>query len=190
VDLDHAELHELHETFGGLDLQVGRRRATVLLVGDLDRAETARHGRARVLLEEHLALDAGRTAQHHDRPAFEVRQHAVGDHRVVACEVDLRELQGRVHDPIRMRDLDAEHRVLASRLRGTVARRRGIRNLAHDLRGGLVLAQTLERRMAQVAVARPLGEVDLGDERRLDPVGALRGIAGEGVLRDRKLGEP
>ena len=36
---------------------------------------------------------------------------------------------------------------------------------------GLCLAQPLERRMADLAVRRPFGERDLGDESRLDPVG-------------------
>ena len=41
--------------------------------------------------------------------------------------------------------------------------------LADDLRGGLVLTQAEEPRMAEAIVARPLGEADLGDELRGNP---------------------
>ncbi len=41
--------------------------------------------------------------------------------------------------------------------------------LTDDLAGGLVVTQTEVPRMAQPTVARPLGETDLGDERRGDP---------------------
>src|SRR3954447_10388712 len=48
------------------------------------------------------------------------------------------------------------------------------RTLAHDVARPLVLAQSEEARLTQPAGAGPLGEADLGDEPRLDPVGALR----------------
>src|SRR5438552_18349830 len=43
--------------------------------------------------------------------------------------------------------------------------------LAPDVAGGLVLAEALKRRMTDLAVARPLGECHLRDERGLHPVG-------------------
>ena len=49
--------------------------------------------------------------------------------------------------------------------------------LADDLRGGLVLTQAEEPRMAEAIVARPLGEADLGDE--------LRGHPGHIAFTDR-----
>src|SRR5690606_3427051 len=48
----------------------------------------------------------------------------------------------------------------------------------HDLLGGLVLAQPPKGRVAQPSVAGPLGERDLCDERRLDPVHAAACAAG------------
>src|SRR4029077_8486437 len=45
----------------------------------------------------------------------------------------------------------------------------GHRDLAPDLTGRLVLAETQVRRRAQPAVVRPLGALDLCHERRLDP---------------------
>ena len=49
--------------------------------------------------------------------------------------------------------------------------------LRDDLFGRLVLAQPDEDRVPQPAVAGPLGERDLGDELRLDPVHAARDAA-------------
>ena len=47
--------------------------------------------------------------------------------------------------------------------------------------GGLVLAEALERGMAQQPVARPLGERDLGHQLGLHPVRAGRAAAGRGA---------
>ena len=63
--------------------------------------------------------------------------------------------------------------------------------LAHDLLRVLVLAQPLERGMAQDAVAGPFGEGHLADQLRLQPVaaaglGAARRVL-EGRLRDLQL---
>ena len=46
-------------------------------------------------------------------------------------------------------------------------------HFAVDLLRGLVLAERNEARVAKDAVGREFGEVDLGDEARLDPVRAL-----------------
>src|SRR5438105_3039800 len=43
---------------------------------------------------------------------------------------------------------------------------------ADDLAGVLVVAHALVRRVAQAVVARPLAELDVGDERGLDERGA------------------
>src|SRR5215471_14021589 len=45
---------------------------------------------------------------------------------------------------------------------------------AHHVLGGLVVAEPLERRGPQLTAARPLDELELGDDLRLDEVGRAR----------------
>src|SRR5947208_565533 len=67
----------------------------------------------------------------------------------------------------------------------------------------LVLAQALERRVAQHAVGREVGELDLADQQRLDPLRAARAGLGRqraalhaqrpqppGEVLERPVGEP
>jgi hypothetical protein len=56
--------------------------------------------------------------------------------------------------------------------------------LSDDVARSLVAAETLELRVAQLPVGRPLREADVGDELRLDPMNAFHARA----VRERRLG--
>ena len=118
------------------------------------------HVLRRVLLEERLAGRAVGVAAHRERPVLQVRHEHRRDRAVVREQVALRDPLVRPEDLVEVRELE---RALPL---PDLVRQRLL--LAHLLRR-LVLAQTLERRRAQVAVVRPLGEDDLADEPRLDP---------------------
>lgn len=141
-----------------------------------------RHLRLGVFLKEKLAFDAIRCADQRHGPAFQVRQHALGNAVVVVHQVELLQARGRVDDAIRVGDLDGP--------RGTSPRRH-LRwrhaALSPDGVGGLVGAPAFERRMAHMAVRGPFREADLGHQRRLGPMlapcGSLRPAAWLRALR-------
>ena len=113
-----------------------------------------------VLLEEGLALDAVGVARQHERPVLQVRQHERRDARVVLEEV-----------PLRVPLVRPEHLVQVRELERPVRRPRPLpaRVLAMHVLHLLVVPQALVGRRAQPPVARPLQELHLADELRLDP---------------------
>ena len=123
--------------------------------------DPGRHVRRRLLLEEVLALPAVRVALHRERPAAQVRDEHLGDVAVVGDEVALRDpLVG----PERL--VEVAQPKLAPAL---PEHRRQRRSLPAHLGGLLVLAQPEVDRRTKPSLARPLDELDLCDELRLDP---------------------
>ena len=122
--------------------------------------DPVRHVRRRVLLEEELALPAVGVALHRERPVAQVRHEHGRDVAVVREQVALRDPLVRPERLVEVRELQhARPRRISA----------GIGLLATHLVRRLVLAQALERRRPQPAVVRPLRELDLADELRLDP---------------------
>ena len=121
-----------------------------------------------VALIEALLFHAVGTAHQRQRAAGEMRHDALAHAVVVAREIELGELERRIHDPRRMRDLYAVHCV-----RGCGGGRRPRRGgflrrflrplLAHRL-GGNVFAQPHERRLPQDAVVGALGVSDFANQ--------------------------
>ena len=77
-------------------------------VGDLHRVG--------MLLEEQLAVDAGRRAHQRDRPLDEMRQDQLRDREVVVDDVELGDAGRRVDHPLGMADADALDLGVAARL--------------------------------------------------------------------------
>jgi hypothetical protein len=122
------------------------------------------------------------------RPVFQVRQHAVDDGSVIGHQVRLGDLGARIHDLIRMGELDAQ------RTRDLDADRRiqivtGIldRDLEDDLGGSLIGSHTLERGVPQRSVRGYLGIGDFSHQLGPDPLrlaGDVLRDSGEGRLAD------
>ena len=111
-----------------------------------------------LFLVEALALDPVGEAVQHQRPPGQVRQHHVGDGLVVLGEVGLR-----------VAGVGVEHLVRPGDRPGGSSSRR---LLTYDVGSGLVVAQPEVARVAQPAVAGPLGEPDLRHQFGAHPVGA------------------
>ena len=197
VELDHVHLRRRDQRVGAC-----RPRAA-------PRARARAPGRARVrpgmlrlgmLLEEQLAGDAlGRAHQRH-RP---VRRGAAGStRRRSRSSAPGRAWSGRSTGRSRARGC-VTLMLPAVPPRAPRPRRRGCGPRATSrvtVARRLVGAQALERRMADVAVGRPLGERDLGDELGLDPALAAGGaprpapglerLGGERRLGDLELRQP
>ncbi len=180
VIFDAAALGGRDEGLGGVELKV--RLAVARHGGEGDQRRGAG---PRVPLEEPLvAFDAVRGAHQGTRPALEVDQHPFGDLFEIAGELDLGDrgdvAGGGPQDLGGIGDGDAQHHRAAfgrrrrpgrlGRLRivGHCRRRRTV--LGDDLPRGLVLPESLEAGLADVAVAGPAGELDLGDQLGLHPV--------------------
>ena len=173
MDLEHADLGERDQAGQVVHVGIGRGGAAPL--ADPHALDLRGNARARVLLVEALPARAFRTAHQAERPVGHVGHDEVRDRLVVAREPELGDGLLPVEHAIGMGQVDAGHRhVRAAAARDAAGRRRAGR-LAHDLGGGLVLAQARESRVAQEPVARPLGERHLAHQHRLDPVGAARG---------------
>ena len=133
-----------------------------------------------MLLEEALAVDAVRRAHQAERPVDDERLHARPDRFVVVEQILLadaglrpQQLVGIAQRHGRAPGLPSAWLVgraaTGSTFSGCAAifgRFDGFRN---DFLGRLVLAQALEGRLAQDAVAGPAAEFDLGDQLRLAP---------------------
>ena len=135
------------------------------------------HVRRRVLLEEALALPAVGIALHRERPPAQVRDENLRDVAVVRDQVAFRDpLLG----PERLVEV-GEAQLSAAPLHdggsGARSRRTSERRL--------VLLQAQVRRRAQPALVRPLRELDLRDELRLDP----RDVGPTHARHLRNLGE-
>jgi hypothetical protein len=117
-----------------------------------------------------LAVDAVGIALERQRPAGEVGEERRRDARVVGDEVALGEAGLRPQDLVEVRELQPpplDHHLAAV-----------LGQLLDDLdRRLLVRAQPLERRVAQHPVARQLGELDLREQQRLDPLRPARPVA-------------
>src|SRR4051794_23214615 len=115
-----------------------------------------RHSLRRVLLKERLAVRAVGVAPHRERAIAQMRHEDVGDRAVVVDQVALRDLLLGPEDLVEVGELHLSFLRLGRALAPHVLRR-------------LVVTEPLEGRRAQVAVVRPLRELDLGHELRLDP---------------------
>src|SRR5882762_7101995 len=76
---------------------------------------------------------------------------------------------------------------LESRFKGLGISPHGISALTHDIFRPLVIPQAEESRVSQLASLRPLGESDLSDELRLQPVHAASRQPVLGKGRNRRL---
>ena len=123
--------------------------------------DPVRHVRRRVLLEEELALPAVGVALHRERPVVQVWHEDGSDVAVVREQVALRDALVRPEGLVEVRQLED------ARSAADLGRHRHV--LGDHLVSQLILAQAEVNGRPQPAVPRPLGELDLGDERRLDP---------------------
>ena len=114
-----------------------------------------------LLLEEVLALPAVGVALHRERPSAQVRDEDLRDVAVVRDEIALRDPLVRPERLVEVRETKLPLPALHD------GRKR--RALTAHVRCLLVLTQAQVRGRAQPALVRPLGELDLGDELRLDP---------------------
>ena len=200
MDLEDPGLRERHEA--------GHRVHEEVLLGlsrDREAPHLGRRPEAGLLLVERLAADSVGAAHEGERAALEIRQHDVGDRDVVEREVQLGEAEVGVVDAVgvgqahaeEVDDLVAAHgararRVAAQRFPRPAGRHRvdaaaldRSRPLAHDVARVPVVAKPEEHRLAHPALVRPLRELDLGHEVRLDPVGAALHLGGDGGERAR-----
>ncbi|MNO66019.1 hypothetical protein D3C76_567980 [compost metagenome] len=124
-------------------------------------------------LEELLPADAlGRTQQGY-RPVAEPGQHAPGRAFVVLGQVQLAQAAGRIDHPVGVGDGHARHRGRAfAFLFARFRRRTGA--LPDDLPHGLVVAQTMENRLAHQAFAGHLGEGHFAQQLGLQPGDPVR----------------
>ena len=183
MDLEHADLGEGDDP--GEIVHVEVRGGAAAALADTHALDLLRHAGRGVLLVEAGAPIARGAADEAQGPIRHVRHHEGRDRLVVAREPELGDRLAAIEHAVRMREPDPGHRdgaVAAARDRAR--RLRHAARLAHDLGGRLVLAEALERGMAQQAVAGPLGERDLGHQLRLHPVRAARGRA-RAVRRER-----
>ncbi len=123
-----------------------------------------------------------RTADERERPAAEVRHDGVADRVVVARDVAFGDAIVGIEDALGVRE---------PRTRRSAGR--PDRLLADDAPGRLVEAEPLEGRVADLALVRPLGERDLGDDLGPHPVRAASDAArrrGERRCRDGEGREP
>ena len=66
---------------------------------------------------------------------------------------------------------------------------RGTWFFGHHLLSGLILPQTLERGVAELAIGSPGSELDLGDELRLNPPGQIASdVTGRPAAGKRRFG--
>ncbi len=189
VEFDHVHLHRGQDGLGR-----GHFEQRWMVRVELGRQGFhARHCGFQVLLEEEFALDAGRRAQKRHRTPLQVLQHQRRHQRVIACQVQLGELGGRIDDAIWIGELAA---LGAAGLGGGhgFAGRSGRARIALDvfdwhclLPGNgphrLVLPQSSKDRMTDVSASRPLAKRHLCNQFGLDPAYATRG----GRVRDRLL---
>ena len=123
--------------------------------------DPVRHVRRRVLLEEELALPAVGVALHRERPVAQVWHEDGRDVAVEREQVALRDPLVRPEGLVEVRQLED------ARTAADLGRHRHV--LCDHLVSQLILAQAEVNGRPQPAVARPLGELDLRHERRLDP---------------------
>ena len=115
----------------------------------------------RLLLEEVLALPAVGIALHRERASSEVRDEHLGDVAVVRDQVALRDPLVGPERLVQIRQAELAAALLQHRWHRLAF-------LAH-LRSMLVLAQSEVHGRAEPPLVRPLHELDLRDEARLEP---------------------
>ena len=134
-----------------------------------------------VLPEPRRLRDALVPVDEDEGPIRQSAEHRLGNGLVVRGDVALGNLLLRIEDAVGIRQLDLRARRCRFRRRGFGRglprgsgggrrRRRLDGLLAHALHRRLVRAQALECRVAQLAVRRPLGELDFPHQPRLHPV--------------------
>ncbi len=185
VDLEDPGLGQGHESRYRVHEEM-----LLALSRDREAPHLGRRPEARVLLIEGLAADPLRAPYEGEGTALEVRQHGVGYRHVVERQVQLGEAEAGIVDAVRMGQAHAEevddllstHGVRAGGVTAQPfprpARRHGVdtaalddpRLLAHDVARLPVVAKPEEHRLAHPALVRPLRELDLGHEVRLDPL--------------------
>ena len=181
MNFDRAHLDHFQQAFLVLDIEIF---VFLALVPELERLDVRPETPAGIALEETLAVDARGAAQQAEGPVDDLRQDKGRHAGVIFGQFALGDMAGLGNHAIRMRDRDAvqdETALASSFLRGL----RGLASVCTGVscftsRGLLILPQSLERGMADMAVLRPLGEGDLAEQRRLDPVNRLPFASGQG----------
>ncbi|MCY1516203.1 hypothetical protein D9M68_508230 [compost metagenome] len=156
MELHHIHLRRGDDGFG----RVGRQQRAVARPERRGALGQPGHCRFRMLLEKRRRVDALRRAHQRQRAIGEVRQHQAGDALVIAHQFDLGDAPGLVDDAFGVGDLDGGH---------AMRRHGGLDRLAPDRPGGAVGTQALEGGMADLALRRPVGKLDLCHQRWLYP---------------------
>ena len=173
MKLERGDLCHGRQPFDAVDLKVGL--AVARDRHELEEIGRTRHGMA---LKELLAADAIGNPDDRARASFDMAHHPRPDSLEIACEVELgHRFAVTGIRPQRLLGLGDEHAhddglctgrlgfLRSGRCRigyRHISSRRG--RLGFDLGRRLVLAQPLEGRLANHAVACPACEFDLGDE--------------------------